>query len=145
MREPKIVFNSETGETIATIQNGNRFYTGTAKCHPEDMPFCNHLTGEHIALTRAYIHYLEALRDSLVAEYKCLKHYYSCIKMHKNFDEKNYMVYTLLRTIKNTELELSAVRSEIKLSKDDIKKLVKSKEALYKNIKAKRNIKEDAE
>jgi hypothetical protein len=59
MKEPIIAFIPETGETHCIIQDGTKTFSGSAYCHPEDLPFVNRLTGSHIAMTRAYINYLQ--------------------------------------------------------------------------------------
>lgn len=138
MKEPIIMFIQETGETHCILEDKNKSFTGSAYCHPEDMPFANKLTGSHIALTRAYIEYLCYLRNELMTEIKTLKHFYSCIEMHKDFNKEHYTVKSLLRTINKLELELSGIRSDIKKEKDCLKTFVKDKNALYRNLESRR-------
>ena len=138
MREPKFTYLEDVGIVSCIIEDKNKYYYGDAFCHDEDMQFFSKRTGEQIAASRAYLEYLKDIRDTIKTELKAFKHFYSCIKQHQNFNENEYSVRFLLRTIKKLEIELKEAQSAVIEERNNLKLFLDSKDKLYREVEKRR-------
>lgn len=136
--EPIFYIDNESLVIECQMNISNKVYKGFAACCPEDMEFFSELTGQQIAVSRAYINYLKDLKKEILIELKTMRQFYSNIKMSPNFEENNYVVKSLSRTIKKLQLELSTIQSDIKSEKRSLNFYITEKDKIYRKIELKR-------
>jgi len=134
----KEYFEHEGNWTTCILKERDREFVGLALCHPEDAQFQNRITGEHIAMSRAYIEYLIYLRNCIVSELRGIKRLYADIAQNKNFNKESFETKTILRTIKKLEIELNTVRSDIKEERENLSNFLKSKNEFYRELEKRR-------
>ena len=88
--QPMISWDADAGLACCIATNGNKVFTGIAKCHPDDSDMCSEKTGSEIACRRANIDALRSYRDELKIALKALNQLYYSMNKSKKFNEKSY-------------------------------------------------------
>lgn len=138
--EPIYNWDSENNIATCTIMDkAGRKFVGTAKCHPDDIPFANQYTGSHIAFNRAFILYLKSIkRDILQPELRALKQLYYSMNQSKNFNPNSYENKMLWRQIRMKELDLATIEEELATQEQNLTFFIEEKTKLYNKLSAAR-------
>lgn len=138
-KTPKFTWNEETGEATCIITDGTHYFTGVAKCHPEDMDMKNKLTGFRIAQLRAENNYYIHMRDNdILPCHKMLKHLYNCMEQKSDFDKNCNEARLTRRKIQQNELDLILVKEMLADNKKELKSYLAEKDKFYRRIRANR-------
>lgn len=138
--EIKYRFDEETKATTCTIWDKvtDRYYTGVAFCHQDDLDMCSEHTGQEIAYRRAEIQLLQQCRSDVKFELKSLKQLFYSINMSKYYNSKSYENRAIRRQIKIKESELEGLTNAVYDRKEALKQFIDSKDEFYKAIRANR-------
>ena len=138
--EPIFHWDENTGVSSCLLSDGERVYTGFARCHPDDEDMKGEKTGCEIALRRAKIAALRGYRDELKIRLSALNQYYHSMNMSYRFNEKSYenkMLQSQIRVIKN---ELDTTNEIIAELEYDLSRYLNEKDEFYKKIRRHRKI-----
>lgn len=132
-KEPKFIWNEETGIAICTI--GGKF-AGTAQCHDDDMDMKSEKVGCEIAYNRALIESLKHEKNNIIIpSLRALRQLYYSMSHSKRFNPKSYEAVMLRRQIENWEFDLNIIEDAIESVQDYIHQYIKTKEELYQHIR----------
>ena len=96
--------------------------------------------GFEIALNRAIIKSLVFERENRIKpSLKALKQLYYSMKHSKNFNKKSYEAKMLWGQIQNWQFDLDTINEIIDRNRKILTDYINTKEALYQNIRNKRN------
>ena len=144
-KEPKFVYDSDSGHAVCTLTDGKHYFIGEAFCHTDDKDMMSEKTGCTIALMRAEIKYYTHIRDNeILPALKTLKHLYACISHGKHFNKLNHENVLIRRQIRQLEFDLTTVRQMINDEKKSLKTLIDEKDKFYKRVRANRSVQEDS-
>lgn len=134
-----IEYNEDTGTTVCVITDNINNITlqgyGMAKCHDNDKPFQNKITGEYIAKTRAQIDILRKKRDyDIKPGLLALKHLKATMINSKNYNSKNYENKRLNKEIKHREDDIHYLNMCIKEVKNQLKIYIDAKDSSQKAV-----------
>ena len=117
------------------IYKGNAFI-GSAHCHEEDLDFMSEMTGCTIAEARAHIKMLQHIKNNeLKPTLATLNHIMASFESSERYDRHNPEYKFIWRQINDTTEKLDIIRTEIKESKENLKKYIDGKEAIYKKLR----------
>ena len=135
-KEPKFIWNEETGIAICTI---NEQFTGVAQCHDDDMDMKSEKVGCEIAYNRALVISLKYEKNNvIIPSLRALRQLYYSMSHSKRFNPKSYEATMLKRQIENWEFDLNVIEDAIESVQDYIHMYIKTKEDLYQNIRKNR-------
>ena len=106
-------WDKNSGIASCIINNGDKFYTGTARCHPDDNDMLSEKTGCEIALSRARINLLREYRNEIKTKLSALNQLYYSMNTSKKFNEKSYEYKMLKRQINMYLFDLEVVKEDI--------------------------------
>ena len=124
-------FDKDTGLTIVTIQNKYGHFTGTAKCHPDEIDNFSMFQGERIAATRANINFLKFRIKQEKAKIKAVRAFsndlYSLYLNDIIYDKKVNHIWehaiimedTYEKNIENFKTSIEILNNSIKLMDKD--------------------------
>ena len=118
--------------------DGNKVFTGIAKCHPDDSDMCSEKTGSEIACRRANIDALRSYRDELKIALKALNQLYYSMNKSKKFNAKSYENRMLQRQINLIKNDLTTTNEMIVSEQQNLRAYIKSKDIFYKATRARR-------
>lgn len=139
----KPIFNWDEENKIASciLTDGEKVYTGIAKCHPEDFDMMSEKTGCEIALRRAKIKVLQEYKRELNISLKALNHLYGSMKHSKNFNKNSYEIKMLQRRIRMIKFDLDTTKEIIDMNQKNLKEYIDQKENFYQLIRKRRMLK----
>lgn len=136
-------FKYENNHATVTLIYKDLTFTGTAICHPEDEDFCSERVGLCIAEARAYIKFLQYLKNhEFDNQLKILMHFYSNIKTSKFYNPDLYEVKRLKGQIAAIKKEIEYIRNTIKEEKQYLKSYIDQKDAMYKKLRSRKRSEE---
>ena len=139
-REPKTIWDPETGIAKCIITVNGKQFIGEAKCCEVDKDMMSEKTGCTIAYARARIkYYIHARDNEIKPALMALKHIYNNISCGKNFNKNSHENYLLRRSIRQKESELDVIKDIIDSEKQELSRLIKEKDHFYKAIRANRS------
>jgi queuine/archaeosine tRNA-ribosyltransferase len=95
------------------VSDGEKVFSGSARCHPDDTDMMSEKTGCEIALRRAKINTLKGYRDELKIALNTLNHLYYSMNKSKRFNEKSYENRMLQRRIRQITFDLATTKEMI--------------------------------
>lgn len=138
-REPIFEWDAEEGLAVCTLTDGVKYFTGFAKCHPDDNDMKSEKTGCYIALQRAEIDYLKHCKNNVIKpQLDSLLHLKSVVSQSKKYNEKDYMSIMLDRQILQQKCDYETIRDMIKNKERGLRYMIAEKEDFYQNIRANR-------
>ena len=138
--KPIFHYDKETGCSTCVIETKYGKFNGTACCHPDDMDMASEKVGCEIAYSRAAVNSLKYERDNIIKpSLKALKQLYYSMNRSKRFNPKSYEYKMLKRQIECWEFDLAMISDMIDTETTWIRDYINTKEALYQNIRANRN------
>ena len=129
--EPIFNWDENAGIASCIVSNGEKVYTGFAKCHPDDTDMTSEKTGCEIALRRARINALRGYRDELKIRLSALNQYYHSMNMSYRFNEKSYENKMLQRQIRQIKFDLDTTKEMIAGEELSLRAYIKSKDVFY--------------
>ena len=136
--EPIFSWDEETGMASCILTDGQKYYTGFAQCHPEDVDMKGEKTGCEIALKRAKINALRGYRDELKTKNAALKQLYFSMNKSKHFNEKSYENRMLQRQIRMINFDLATTKEMIATEEQNLRTYLSEKDSFYKKIRLNR-------
>lgn len=136
--EPIFHWNENTGVSSCLLSDGERVYTGFARCHPDDEDMKGEKTGCEIALRRAKIAALRGYRDELKIRLSALNQYYYSMNMSYRFNEKSYENKMLQRQIRQIKFDLDTTKEMIAGEELSLRTYIKSKDDFYNKTRKRR-------
>lgn len=119
--------------TICNIEYDGRTFTGTAKCHPDDVTFFSERTGGFIAEVRANIKLLKYKRNyEIIPAYKALKRLHANMSSSTHYDKHSYEARMLYKELKKYENEIDMINADIQSEKQYLKDYINNKDLMYK-------------
>lgn len=136
--EPIFHWDENTGVSSCILSDGERVYTGFARCHPGDSDMASEKTGCEIALRRARIAALKGYRDELKIRLSALNQYYYSMNMSYKFNEKSYENRMLQRQIRQINFDLDTTKEMIADEELSLRTYIKNKDVFYTQIRKRR-------
>ena len=136
--EPIFHWNENTGVSSCLLSDGERVYTGFARCHPDDEDMKGEKTGCEIALRRAKIAALRGYRDELKIRLSALNQYYHSMNMSYRFNEKSYENKMLQRQIRQIKFDLDTTKEMIAGEELSLRTYIKNKDDFYTQTRKRR-------
>lgn len=136
-QDPRFYWDSETFEAMCVITDDNgKIYTGTAKCHEDDLDFGTQKDGCIIAMYRANIKYFQSVRDNEIKPaLKALKELYHSIDRSHRFNPNSYENKMLQRKIQSYQFELDTIKQMLVDERKKLKTFIDEKERQYQKIR----------
>ena len=141
--QPIFEWDAEEGIAVCILTDGQHYFTGSAKCHIDDIDMCSQRTGEGIAYQRATIEYLKFYRDTLKIQHGSLKQFYYSISQSTKFNSESYEVKMLRKHMERLEFDLQYAREAILEARIALKEFIEQKEQFYQKIRSNRKEKEN--
>jgi hypothetical protein len=139
-KKPRFEYDKETGISICELTSKYGMFVGEAYCHPDDMDMESEKVGCEIAYCRATIEAFKYERDYVIKpSLKALRQLYYSMKHSNKFNPKSYEAKMLWRQIQNWQMDLDTVNNILATERQMLTDYIKTKEALYQNIRAQRN------
>lgn len=135
---PVFFWDEETGFAKCILTDGTKTYTGSAKCHEDDMDMESEKTGCEIAFRRAKISALRGYRDELKSNLKSLNQLYYSMNKSKYFNEKSYENKMLQRQINIYKNDLNVIKETIEIEYKDLINYISNKDKFYNKIRINR-------
>ena len=129
--EPIFHWDEATGVSSCILSDGEKVYTGFARCHPDDEDMKGEKTGCEIALRRAKIAALRGYRDELKIRLSALNQCYHSMNMSYRFNEKSYENKMLQRQIRQIKFDLDTTKEMIATEELSLRAYIKSKDVFY--------------
>ena len=136
--EPIFHWDEATGVSSCILSDGEKVYTGFARCHPDDEDMKGEKTGCEIALRRAKIAALRGYRDELKIRLSALNQYYHSMNMSYRFNEKSYENKMLQRQIRQIKFDLDTTKEMIATEELSLRAYIKSKDVFYTQTRKRR-------
>lgn len=115
--------------------HGVEFY-GIATCHPNDEDMKSVRTGEIIAFNRAYIKYLQHMRNTQVDPIlKVLTDLYKNMASSHRFNSKSFEAIQLYKEIKYYEENKRVINQLIKDTREYLKNYINEKDKFYQRMR----------
>lgn len=140
MREPKYTWDEATKTATCTFIKGDKTYTGSAVCHPDDEDMMSKMTGFSIATLRAELEELKDLRWEAEVTVKSYAHLYSIMSKSKQFNSESYEARTLRRKLYHAQEDLACMRESILDKRAEIKWYIDEKEKFYNIVRKNRAV-----
>ena len=138
MREPVFNFNKETNMATCTLKKGNKYYTGHAICHADDLDMMTEKTGYEIAYRRAKINMLRDIKNELKIKKEAYVHLHSLMSNSKSFNLESYENKTLRRQIRLINDDLATTKEILATEEQMLREYITEKDKFYKRIRANR-------
>ena len=140
-RLPDVHWDAETNTATCVVTDAyGKKYIGIAVCHPDDEDMASEKTGCEIALRRANIEYIKAIRDQIKHELGALEHLYYVMNRSKQFNPKSYENIMLQRQIRLKKIDLATIKDMLTNEQENLRWYVNEKEKLYKRIRFNRKV-----
>ena len=124
--------------TCVISEGGIEFY-GTATCHPNDEDMKSVRTGEVISFNRAYIKYLQHIKNTTIAPtLKALEDLYKNMATSYRFNEKSFEAKQLKKEIEFYKENKRIVNEIIKSTKEYLKDYIDAKDKFYQKQRDKK-------
>ena len=136
--EPIFHWDENTGVSSCILSDGERVYTGFARCHPDDEDMKGEKTGCEIALRRAKIAALRGYRDELKIRLSALNQCYYSMNTSNKFNEKSYENKMLQRQIRQIKFDLDTTKEMIAGEELSLRAYIKSKDVFYTQTRKRR-------
>lgn len=136
--EPIFHWDEDAGVSSCLLSDGEKIYTGFARCHPDDEDMKGEKTGCEIALRRAKIAALRGYRDELKIRLSALNQYYHSMNMSYRFNEKSYENKMLQRQIRQIKFDLDTTKEMIATEELGLRAYIKSKDVFYTQTRKRR-------
>lgn len=141
--QPIFDWNKDTGTALCVLTNGEYFYTGTAKCHPDDNDMMSQKVGFEIAFRRATVEAFKGYKKELKTKLSALNQLYYSINQSKDFNEKSYENKMLQRQIRLINFDLETTKEIIAEENKRLKEYIAEKDIFYNAIRKNRKGKTD--
>lgn len=135
---PIFSWDAETGTASCILSDGEKVFTGFAKCHPDDADMCGEKTGCEIALRRAKINALRGYRDELKIAAKTLNQLYYSMNQSTRFNKKSYENRMIQRQIRQINFDLATTKEMIVSEQESLRAYIKSKDVFYTQTRKRR-------
>ena len=127
------------GMTRCDMYYDGQYFTGHAKCLPEDMDMLSERTGCTISEIKANIKRLKYMRTKMREELKPLTLFESRLKCCKEYNHKSFEARRLRKEIWLYKTEIQEITNAINDEEAYLKKYIAEKDNLYTKIRAKRS------
>ena len=131
------MYNSD-GSTRCDIYYDGQYFTGYAKCLPEDEDFWSERTGCFIAECKANIKKLKYLRNQLTPALSTLKNLEKTLQCCKKYNADSFEAKRLRKEIYIQQEKIDELNEAIKEEQEYLSKYITEKDAFYHKIRAKR-------
>lgn len=135
---PIFNWDAESGVASCILSDGEKVFTGFARCHPEDADMSSEKTGCEIALRRAKISALRGYRDELKTKLSALNQLYYSMNRSKRFNEKSYENIMLQRQIRQIDFDLTTTKEMIASEELSLRAYITSKDVFYTQTRKRR-------
>ena len=138
--EPHFIENFfwDTDQRVCTCiltAHGTEF-CGTAICHPNDEDMKSTRTGEIIAFNRAYIKYIQYMRNTQINPMlKVLTDLYKNMASSHRFNPKSFEAIQLYKEIKGYEESKRVINQLIKDTREYLKTYIDEKDKFYQRMR----------
>lgn len=131
--------HNTSGETTCDMYYDGKWFTGHAKCLPEDMDMWSERTGSTLAEIKANIKRLRYIRSKKREELKPLTLFETRLKCCKNYNKDNFEARRLRKEIWLYKEEIQEITNAINDEEAYLKRYIAEKDNLYTRIRAKRS------
>lgn len=134
----KLTFDHVDDVTICHfIDNNGRYYSGTAKCHPQDKDFYTQLGGEIISSKRVATKVYKAELKALQRELRVLNNLLYTFSIGEKYaNEIGSQMFRQVKRARNLkQAEIWAVRGLIKDNEGDLADYINEKEHFYQEMR----------
>lgn len=131
-------YDKNTHTTTCIRKFKGQQYIGVAKCHPNDYPFENKLTGEYYAYMRSVVKELQQKKYGARQQLRALKHLQNLFDQNERVSSGSKEYSLLKRQISAVEEEISFIRATIDTIKKNIISSIQEKDKLYAKLSAMR-------
>ena len=136
--EPIFHWDETTGMASCILSDGEKVFTGFARCHPDDIDMKGEKTGCEIAFRRARISALRGYRDELKIRLSALNQLYYSMNKSNKFNEKSYENKMLQRQIRMINFDLATTKEMIVGEEQRLMEYLSEKEKFYNKIRSNR-------
>lgn len=120
-------------------------FVGQAMCSPEDWDMKSKLTGQEIAWKRAYIFYLQYIKNRAYIEYQTLNNLEKNVKNCKHYNKEFQIENLLSKQVNSARNQYYYFKERIKAEKKSLQKYIEAKAEIYQKIREGRNNKAKGE
>ena len=139
-KQPIYEWDPKTGYATCTLEYKDFVFFGQAKCAPEDQDMMSEKTGLHIAEERAYIEFLQHIKNNEIKpQLEILNHLCSTMNNSKKLNPNSYEYKRILKEIKNLESDLDFYIDYIATEEAVLKSYIDEKDKFYKKVRENRN------
>ena len=129
---------NELNTAVFTIQYGGATFVGQARCHPEDLDYCNERTGLTIAEARANIKLMKFKRRfEIQPKIDVLKHLLANMESSTKYAEKSYEAKSVRSQLRAQEELYNQLTQDIADEEKYLKEYIDKKDSFYKRLRAK--------
>lgn len=140
MLKENILWDEDLGLATATIVDTTHgeVFTASAMCSPEDSDMKSKLTGQEIAWRRAYIKYLQYLKNYYGVQYKALNDFQKNIQNCKHYNSDFQIEQLLSKEVKLTYNTYINLREKVKCEKKALNSYISNKAEVYHKYRERR-------
>ena len=131
--------HNTSGETTCDMYYDGKWFTGRAKCLPEDMDMMSERTGSTLAEIKANIKRLKYMRNQVREQLKPLELFQKRLECCKNYNNTSFEARRLRKEIWLYKEEIQEITNAINDEEAYLKKYIAEKDNLYTKIRAKRS------
>ena len=131
--------HNTSGETTCDMYYDGKWFTGHAKCLPEDMDMWSERTGSTLAEIKANIKRLKYMRAQTRQEMKPLTLFESRLKCCKGYNHNSVEARKLRKEIWLYKDKIQEITNAINDEEAYLKRYITEKDNLYVKIRAKRS------
>ena len=136
--EPIFNWDEDAGVASCILSDGEKVFTGFAKCHPDDRDMSSEKTGCEIAFRRARINALRGYRDELKIKLKALNQLFYSMNKSYRFNEKSYENKMLQRQIRMIDFDLTTTKEMIATEEQSLRQYLSDKDKFYTKTRIRR-------
>ena len=117
-------FDEKSGLTTVTLQNKYGRFTGTARCHPDEIEIFSQFQGERIAATRANISFLKFRIQQEKAKLKAIQNLQNDFNHEYDLNPNGFygpVTKHIFKTIKRYKENIKNFKTSIEILEDSIK------------------------
>ena len=116
-------------------------FVGTAFCSEEDQDMKSRLTGQEIALRRAFIEHIKYLKRLYSVKYNTLKNFKKQIEGCKHYNSEFQIEMILERELKELGEQVAHLRCKLEVEKSHLREYIRAKAEIYQKIREGRKAK----
>ena len=144
MRLVDAYFDKETGKSKAIVEYKKQWFTGYAKCHPDDMAEASKFAGPGYAETRAIIKALKWERKKKMQECEVIRKFVKAVGQYKNFNSEDPSAKAMYRQLNRRIKEVDAITDEINKEIQNLQTAIAQRDVVKRAIKRRRGQRAEA-